>query len=82
MKFDLLKFSWFLFVLTLLFSGVNAQNKELMPKFPNGAKILFQGDSITDGGRGRNADPNHIMADEWISVVNQFYFGKKSKVKK
>ena len=24
--------------------------------------ILFQGDSITDGNRGRNADPNHIMA--------------------
>jgi len=23
--------------------------------------ILFQGDSITDGNRGRNADPNHIM---------------------
>jgi hypothetical protein len=23
--------------------------------------ILFQGDSITDGNRGRSADPNHIM---------------------
>ena len=23
--------------------------------------ILFQGDSITDGNRGRNTDPNHIM---------------------
>lgn len=23
--------------------------------------FLFQGDSITDGNRGRNADPNHIM---------------------
>ena len=23
--------------------------------------ILFQGDSITDGNRGRNNDPNHIM---------------------
>lgn len=27
----------------------------------NGAVLLFQGDSITDGNRGRNADPNHIM---------------------
>ena len=27
----------------------------------NGAVILFQGDSITDGNRGRNTDPNHIM---------------------
>jgi lysophospholipase L1-like esterase len=26
-----------------------------------GAVILFQGDSITDGNRGRNADPNHTM---------------------
>ena len=24
-------------------------------------RILFQGDSITDGGRGRNNDPNHTM---------------------
>src|SRR6478752_5179743 len=23
--------------------------------------ILFQGDSITDGNRGRSTDPNHIM---------------------
>ena len=23
--------------------------------------VLFQGDSITDGNRGRNTDPNHIM---------------------
>lgn len=33
------------------------QVKELKP----GAVILFQGDSITDGNRGRNMDPNHIM---------------------
>ena len=23
--------------------------------------VLFQGDSITDGNRGRSADPNHIL---------------------
>ncbi len=28
---------------------------------PSGKVILFQGDSITDGNRGRNNDPNHIM---------------------
>lgn len=28
---------------------------------PDGLTILFQGDSITDGNRGRNEDPNHIM---------------------
>jgi len=27
----------------------------------NGMVFLFQGDSITDGNRGRNTDPNHIM---------------------
>ncbi len=30
-------------------------------KASNGMVILFQGDSITDGNRGRNDDPNHIM---------------------
>ena len=30
-------------------------------KLNEGAVILFQGDSITDGNRGRNTDPNHIM---------------------
>lgn len=27
----------------------------------SGIRILFQGDSITDGNRGRSADPNHIL---------------------
>lgn len=30
-------------------------------KLGNGFVFLFQGDSITDGNRGRNTDPNHIM---------------------
>jgi len=30
-------------------------------RLKDGAVILFQGDSITDGNRGRNTDPNHIM---------------------
>jgi len=30
-------------------------------KSGDGYVFLFQGDSITDGNRGRNADPNHIM---------------------
>jgi lysophospholipase L1-like esterase len=30
-------------------------------KATKGMVILFQGDSITDGNRGRNNDPNHIM---------------------
>lgn len=36
----------------------NADKKEETGK---GTVFLFQGDSITDGNRGRNNDPNHIM---------------------
>ncbi len=31
-----------------------------MFRMKNGDIVLFQGDSITDGNRGRNQDPNHI----------------------
>lgn len=31
--------------------------------------ILFQGDSITDGNRGRNQDPNHIMGHGYQFIV-------------
>ena len=37
------------------------QNEPAKKKLKEGAVILFQGDSITDGNRGRNEDPNHIM---------------------
>ena len=37
------------------------QNEPAITKLKEGAVILFQGDSITDGNRGRNEDPNHIM---------------------
>lgn len=36
--------------------------KRQKPKASDGAVVLFQGDSITDGNRGRNTDPNHIMS--------------------
>lgn len=31
--------------------------------------ILFQGDSITDGGRGRNDDPNHILGHGYAYLI-------------
>jgi len=34
-----------------------------------GAVILFQGDSITDGNRGRDKDPNHIMGHGYAFSV-------------
>lgn len=31
--------------------------------------ILFQGDSITDGSRGRNEDPNHILGHGYVFAI-------------
>jgi lysophospholipase L1-like esterase len=44
--------------MSVLASKTNAGQKL---KAKPGMVILFQGDSITDGNRGRNADPNHIL---------------------
>ncbi len=38
----------------------SAEEQEVKAK-EKGLRFLFQGDSITDGNRGRNEDPNHIM---------------------
>ncbi len=40
---------------------INDQSKSLV--------FLFQGDSITDGNRGRNKDPNHIMGHGYAFSV-------------
>ena len=40
-----------------------------LPAFTPGARILFQGDSITDGNRGRNADPNHILGHGYVFII-------------
>jgi lysophospholipase L1-like esterase len=37
--------------------------------FRKGARILFQGDSITDGARGRSADPNHILGHSYAFLI-------------
>jgi lysophospholipase L1-like esterase len=42
-----------------VFANETIAGKKLKAK--PGTIILFQGDSITDGNRGRNADPNHIL---------------------
>jgi hypothetical protein len=44
-----------------------ARAADLMPAFRPGT-ILFQGDSITDGNRGRSLDPG-----EWEHTVRQFW---------
>jgi lysophospholipase L1-like esterase len=40
---------------------VSVKDKELV--------FLFQGDSITDGNRGRNNDPNHIMGHGYVFAI-------------
>jgi lysophospholipase L1-like esterase len=36
---------------------------------PSNPVILFQGDSITDGNRGRNQDPNHILGHGYQFII-------------
>lgn len=44
-----------------------------MPAFGANARILFQGDSITDGNRGRSADPNHILGHGYCFIIAAKY---------
>ena len=37
--------------------------------FTKDTRILFQGDSITDGNRGRNTDPNHILGHGYAFII-------------
>jgi lysophospholipase L1-like esterase len=43
--------------------------KDPMPVLFEGARILFQGDSIIDGNRGRNTDPNHILGQGYQFII-------------
>ena len=42
---------------------------EAITAFTPGARVLFQGDSITDGNRGRSADPNHILGHGYVFII-------------
>lgn len=42
---------------------------EPIAAFGPGARVLFQGDSITDGNRGRSADPNHILGHGYVFIT-------------
>jgi lysophospholipase L1-like esterase len=43
------------------------------PAFRTGARVLFQGDSITDMNRGRTADPNHILGHSYAFLIAAKY---------
>lgn len=38
-----------------------------------GPRIHFHGDSITDGNRGRNEDPNHILGHGYVFIIAAKY---------
>jgi lysophospholipase L1-like esterase len=63
--------------MVLLQSGctttTNRSQTSAIPAFGDGARILFQGDSITDGNRGRNSDPNHILGHGYQTLISSRY---------
>lgn len=42
---------------------------EPIPAFGPNERVLFQGDSITDGNRGRSVDPNHILGHGYAFII-------------
>jgi lysophospholipase L1-like esterase len=53
--------------------GVLAGDVVEVPLFKSNARVLFQGDSITDGNRGRNEDPNHILGHGYCFIIAAQY---------
>ena len=67
-----------LFLVSLLFTVthyplVHVHAAEPIAAFTSGARILFQGDSITEGNRGRSADPNHILGHGYVFIIAAKY---------
>lgn len=58
-------------LLTILLGRLPAA--EPIAAFTPEARILFQGDSITDGNRGRSADPNHILGHGYVFLIAAKY---------
>lgn len=54
-------------LLALVALSANAQTPDAI--FPKNSRVLFQGDSITDGNRGRSADPNHILGHGYAFII-------------
>jgi len=60
---------------SVILAGFNAVAEPVpdVPIFKENARILFQGDSITDGNRGLNEDPNHILGHGYCFIVAAKY---------
>lgn len=55
--------------LLLLALGATLCEAAPLSELPAGSKVLFQGDSITDGGRGRTSDPNHVLGHGYAFII-------------
>ena len=62
-------FVFALALITILAAQAQPVAIEPIAAFTPGARILFQGDSITDGNRGRTADPNHILGHGYAFIL-------------
>jgi len=47
--------------------GMNSRMSDAT--IPNQYTIVFQGDSITDGGRGRTEDQNHVLGHSYAYII-------------
>jgi lysophospholipase L1-like esterase len=56
-------------LMATLFPLASLRAVEPIAVFTSGARILFQGDSITDGNRRRSADPNHILGHGYVFII-------------
>ena len=53
--------------------AVAAEPETLPAAFTPKARILFQGDSITDMARGRGTDPNHVLGHSYVFLIAAKY---------
>jgi lysophospholipase L1-like esterase len=60
-------------VMALCMTCLHASDVASMPAFHLHDRILFQGDSITDGNRGRSDDPNHILGHGYVFIIAAMY---------
>ena len=64
---------WVGVFLTLISTALLAAEYPDVPLFKDNTRVLFQGDSITDGNRGRNEDPNHILGHGYCFIIAAQY---------
>ena len=60
-------------LLSLLLTHALTRKETPPPIFLPNETILFQGDSITDGNRGRSADPNHVLGHGYVFSIASRY---------